>query len=141
MNILEDFYERLLSITEEKKLSHRKLKKCYTLYKESIEIGELYVERYKYENVNVDESVMKYINEGERIYIHPATELIFKRYECHPLYNSIMYVCIGVLKSDEIQMLTMTEALICQNNKWFFNIDSCKGSSSEIPEDFYSIKL
>lgn len=146
MNILEDFYERLLNITEEKKLSSRKLKKCYKQYLSFLEVGELYVEEYNYDykalisDENL-ECIMKVIKKDEKLYINPATCLVFKKYDPHPMFQRDMYVCIGVDKNDELEPLTMTEVLICQNNNLFFNINSCIGSSSEIPEDFYAIKL
>lgn len=137
MNILEDFYDRLQHVVEDRKLSSKRLEKCYNSYKESLEIGELFTEEYTYNYKDVKNVVKK----NETLYINPSTRLVFKKFEPHPMFQKAMFVCIGIDKNDEFNNLTMTEVLICQNNKWFFNISSCVGSSSEIPEDFYALKL
>lgn len=139
MDLLETFYERLCSITKKKnELTLKQLKKCYQYYMDTIEIGEVFVEKYK-----------------DKLYIQPATSLIFKKIDKHPMFPRDIYVCVGIEKDNEtatdddetatddknVKNLTLTEILICQNNKWFFDVNSCEKSASEIPEDFYSIKL
>lgn len=124
MDILNCFYEKLHSTTEKRgKLSVKRLEKCYNSFKETIEIGEIYVENY------------------EKLYKNPSTNLIFKKINKHPFFPFNIYVCVGVEKNNEVKKISMTEILICQNNKWFFDVNSCDGSSSEISEDFYSLKL
>lgn len=124
MDILNCFYEKLYSITKKRgKLSVKRLEKCYNSFKETIEIGEVYVEKYK------------------ELYKNPSTNLIFKKIKKHPFFPFNMYVCIGIEKNNKTENLTMTEVLICQKNKWFFDVNSCNGSSSEIPEDFYAVKI
>lgn len=124
MEILDTFYERLTIITEKKgSLTIDQLQRCYDVFKETIEIGNLHTESYK-----------------NNLHINPSTSLVFQKIDKHPLFPITIYVCVGIDSDGKLLPININHVMVCQANGWFYDVGKLSGLSIET-ESFYGVNL